>query len=451
MWEELKHNLKKGFFINLILAVQFAVLFWQGTNIASYFLDLPTTFSTENIRGDSAYYSLHYWMGSEEDYQYAGNVSENPDYESNQIQVLAELRSNPEYHYMAFDGTQGLIAYEELEGRFSQQDLLDFYAGSEYPGSFRPEETPPDSLTFSMSGMNLLEVNCFSIDQAAMEEYRFQVSDGQLFGEEDFLYRWDQEEIPVLLGHAYGSGFQPGDVIRGFTYSIPCRFRVVGILEKGTAYISDMFADNAEPASLDYSMIVPYVLLEEPPRNYEEEGFSEFNNSKALEGIIVVDADTPRSEVNAIARKISNLYVEHGLYPLFTSEAPSGMMVFKTESETTMQILLGASVIMGVISIAGICMSIISKLNRNLQRYGIEIMNGQNPNCILGAFLLEILLVIAAGLIFNLWWYRIEISVNRNFYLVIFGLALICVGITSAIFIRRLRKVDIEEILRSEE
>ena len=322
-------------------------------------------------------------MSSEEDYQYAGNVSENPDYESNQIQVLAELRSNPEYHYMAFDGTQGLIAYEELEGRFSQQDLLDFYAGSEYPGSFRPEETPPDSLTFSMSGMNLLEVNCFSIDQAAMEEYRFQVSDGQLFGEEDFLYRWDQEEIPVLLGHAYGSGFQPGDVIRGFTYSIPCRFRVVGILEKGTAYISDMFADNAEPASLDYSMIVPYVLLEEPPRNYEEEGFSEFNNSKALEGIIVVDADTPRSEVNAIARKISNLYVEHGLYPLFTSEAPRGMMVFKTESETTMQILLGASVIMGVISIAGICMSIISKLNRNLQRYGIEIMNGQNPNCIL--------------------------------------------------------------------
>lgn len=269
--------------------------------------------------------------------------------------------------------------------------------------------------------------------------------------EEDFLYRWDQEEIPVLLGHAYGSGFQPGDVIRGFTYSIPCRFRVVGILEKGTAYISDMFADNAEPASLDYSMIVPYVLLEEPPRNYEEEGFSEFNNSKALEGIIVVDADTPRSEVNAIARKISNLYVEHGLYPLFTSEAPRGMMLFKTESETTMQILLGASAIMGVISIAGICMSIISKLNRNLQRYGIEIMNGQNPNCILGAFLLEILLVIAAGLIFNLWWYRIEISVNRNFYLVIFGLALICVGITSAIFIRRLRKVDIEEILRSEE
>ena len=96
--------------------------------------------------------------------------------------------------------------------------------------------------------------------------------------------------------------------------------------------------------------------------------------------------------------------------------------MFKTESETTMQILLGASAIMGVISIAGICMSIISKLNRNLQRYGIEIMNGQNPNCILGAFLLEILLVIAAGLIFNLWWYRIEISVNRNFYLVIFGL-----------------------------
>lgn len=216
VWEELRHNLKKGIFINLILAVQFAVLFWQGTNIASYFLDLPTSFSTENIRGDSAYYSLHYVMGSEEDYEYAGNVSQNPDYESNQIQVLAELRSNPEYHYMAFDGTQGLIAYEELESRFSPQEQLDFYLGSEHPGRLCPEETPPDSLTIFMSGMNLLEVNCFSTDQAAMEEYRFQVSDGRLFEEEDFLYHWGQEEIPVLLGHAFGSGFQPGDVIQGF-------------------------------------------------------------------------------------------------------------------------------------------------------------------------------------------------------------------------------------------
>ena len=210
MWEELKHNLKRGFFINLILAVQFAVLFWQGTNIASYFLDLPTTFSTENIRGDSAYYSLHYWMSSEEDYQYAGNVSENPDYESNQIQVLAELRSNPEYHYMAFDGTQGLIAYEELEGRFSQQDLLDFYAGSEYPGSFRPEETPPDSLTFSMSGMNLLEVNCFSIDQAAMEEYRFQVSDGQLFGRRIFCTAGIRKKFRFCWATPMDRAFSPG-------------------------------------------------------------------------------------------------------------------------------------------------------------------------------------------------------------------------------------------------
>ena len=55
VWDELKHNLKKGVFINLILAVQFAVLFWMSTMIASYFLNMPVSFSTENIRGESAY------------------------------------------------------------------------------------------------------------------------------------------------------------------------------------------------------------------------------------------------------------------------------------------------------------------------------------------------------------------------------------------------------------
>lgn len=54
------------------------------------------------------------------------------------------------------------------------------------------------------------------------------------------------------------------------------------------------------------------------------------------------------------------------------------MDIFKTESRNTMRILLGAGILMGALSISGICMSVIAKLNRNMHRYGIEIMNGQS-------------------------------------------------------------------------
>ena len=43
-----------------------------------------------------------------------------------------------------------------------------------------------------------------------------------------------------------------------------------------------------------------------------------------------------------------------------------------------MRIFLGASAVMAVLAVSGICMSMIAKLNRNLQRYGIEMMNGQS-------------------------------------------------------------------------
>ena len=67
------------------------------------------------------------------------------------------------------------------------------------------------------------------------------------------------------------------------------------------------------------------------------------------------------------------------------------------------------------------------------------------------AFLLEILLVIAAGMAFNVWKFSDMMQWNRMFLWVILGMALLAVLIVSAVFARKLMKVDIEEIIRSEE
>ena len=69
----------------------------------------------------------------------------------------------------------------------------------------------------------------------------------------------------------------------------------------------------------------------------------------------------------------------------------------------------------------------------------------------MGAFLLEILLVIAAGMVFNVWKFSDMMQWNRMFLWVILGMALLAVLIVSAVFARKLMKVDIEEIIRGEE
>ena len=95
--------------------------------------------------------------------------------------------------------------------------------------------------------------------------------------------------------------------------------------------------------------------------------------------------------------------------------------------------------------------SLLHTLEKAVRRYGIELMNGQSAGMILAAFLLEILLVIAAAMIFTVWKFMDLIRLNPVFLLVILALALFSVLIVSVIFIRRLLKVDIEEIIRSEE
>ena len=69
----------------------------------------------------------------------------------------------------------------------------------------------------------------------------------------------------------------------------------------------------------------------------------------------------------------------------------------------------------------------------------------------MGAFLLEILLVIAAGMAFNVWKFSDMMQWNLMFLWVILGMAVLAVLIVSAVFVRKLMKVDIEEIIRSEE
>ena len=198
-------------------------------------------------------------------------------------------------------------------------------------------------------------------------------------------------------------------------------------------------------------MIVPYLYIQDIPENEDQEFFTSANYEEGLQGMVVLDAEAPRSELLRIEKKICGVFLQNGLYPITTSASPYGVLLFKTESQKTMQILVGASVLMGVMSISGICISVTAKLNRNLQRYGIEMMNGQSTGTILAAFLLEILLIIAAAMGLAVWQFMDMIRYNLVFLWMILGFGLLAAAVTSLIFIRKLRTVDIEEIIRREE
>ena len=455
--DELRYNIKNSTFINLILIIQFILFFWQSTMILSYFLDMPLYETSNNIQGDTAYYSLGYSFSTDEGKEAAANQSSDPDYISNQAKVYDELHANPDLHFMTFSNVAAIpVEYEMLRKRFTDQELLDFYCNSQYPGEYNPTEMPPETLTIpSYEGESFAkyDTKICRMDMPAMEHFQLQADEGRLLDEEDFNYTWDQKVIPVLVGSAYSSGFDIGDRLDADMYGTGVQFEVVGILKENTVILTDaIYTLTGEPYSLDYAIILPFFYITDLPENENQEFLADANYDEAFqEGMIAVDADTPKSEVNKIEKEINQIFVKNGLYPVSMVASTYGVKIFRTESQETLEILLGASVLVGALTISGICMSTITKLNRNLKRYGTEIMNGQSVGMILAAFLLEILLVIAAAMMFTVWKFMDLIQLNLVFLWVILALALVSVLIVSAIFIRKLLKVDIEEIIRSEE
>lgn len=113
----------------------------------------------------------------------------------------------------------------------------------------------------------------------------------------------------------------------------------------------------------------------------------EWDNGIFFKKDLELESDTRGVFYKGDFKKLSEIFTKNGLYPVTAIGTTYGVNIFKTESQKTMQILLGTAILMGILSISGICMSVIAKLNQNIHRYGIEIMNGQSIRPIMGALL----------------------------------------------------------------
>ena len=345
--DELKYNIKNSAFINVILIIQFILFFWQSTMILSYFLDMPLYETSNNIQGDTAYYSLGYSYSTDEGKEAAANQSSDPDYISNQAKVYDELHANPDLHFMTFSNVAAIpVEYEMLRKRFTDQELLDFYCNSQYPGEYNPEDTPPDTLTIpSYEGKSFAryDTKICRMDMPAMKHFQLQAKDGRLLEEADFNFTWDQKVIPILVGSAYDNGFDIGDRLDADMYGTGVQLEVVGILKENTVILTDaIYTLTGEPYSLDYAIILPFFYITDLPENENQEFLADANYDEAFqEGMIAVDADTPKSEVNKIEKEINQIFVKNGLYPVSMVASTYGVKIFRTESQETLEILLG--------------------------------------------------------------------------------------------------------------
>lgn len=452
---ELWHNIKNGAPVNFILIAQLVLFFWMSTVISSYFLDMPTFFYSNNLQENAAYYSLFFMPSDDEEYGEWMNVSRDPEYVSNLDKTYREIQEKLGEHYIAVKNADLKLDYEELSQVFSDEELLDFYTSSRYPGYYDPSQVSLEEIMpmYIIGGIGRVFAGHNSrINQSVISHFDFQTKEGRLFDDDDFVFHKGQKEIPVLLGNAFNGKYRPGDILHGYLYTDMFDLKVIGILEENTVIATDQILEtDGRPNTLDYSVVFPYFFINDIPETEAEKTFAMINYEEALMGTVTTDLATPRSEINSIGKRINGIFVKNGLFPISMIGSSYGVQLFKQESEQMMQIFLVASIIMGIMGISGICMSIITKINSNLRRYAIEIMNGQSILTLTAAFLSEVVLIVGASMAITIWMF-FKLIVGRLLFLaVIVALSVASMLIVALIVIRKLLKIDIEEIIRSEE
>lgn len=452
---ELWHNIKNGAPVNFILIAQLVLFFWMSTVISSYFLDMPTTFYSNNLQENAAYYSLFFMPSDDEEYGELMNVPRDPEYVSNLGKTYREIQEELGEHYIAVKNADLKLDYEELSQVFSDEELLDFYTSSRYPGYYDPSQVSLKEIMpmYMIGGIGRVFAGHNSrINQSVISHFDFQVKEGRLFDDDDFVFHKGQKEIPVLLGNAFNGKYRPGDILHGYLYTDMFDLKVIGILEENTVIATDQILEtDGRPNTLDHSVVFPYFFINDVPETEAEKTFAMINYEEALMGTVTTDLATPRSKINSIGKRINNIFVKNGLFPISMIGSSYGVKLFKHESEQTMQIFLVASIIMGIMGISGICMSMITKINTNLQRYAIEIMNGQSILTLTAAFLAEVVLIVGVSMSITIWMFFELIADRLLFLTVIVALSVGSMLIVAMVVIRKLLKIDIEEIIRSEE
>ena len=331
--EELWHNLRSGTSVNLILILLFALFFWQGTVISTYFADITSSSAPGRQKnGEYCYYSLEniYSTGDDASRMYQ---DQDPAAVENMDRTYREIHEELGDRYFSYNEISMQRDYEELSRRFTDEELLDFYAGSLYPGYYDSSDTevsdpfhPIGKISNVFYGQN----RC--LDENAIRHFNLQVSEGRLFTEEDFTYHSGQKILPVLVGNAYGKGYQTGDEMRAYLCG-DVKLKIVGILKENTSIVTDkILAYYGQPVLLDYAVILPFFYFEDKPATEEECYFAYSNYGNGLGGTIVLPADAPRSEINTLAKQVSNIFVKNGLNPKIPADTSYGVFLFQEES-----------------------------------------------------------------------------------------------------------------------
>lgn len=215
-----------------------------------------------------------------------------------------------------FSGEIGLDVlkdvYDEVE---SSEDFRIYEIGSQYLNvvdyqgpknldvGYEYRQNTTQVIDYDIGEMKVTAINCVQLGRNTMELFNIQVSDGELFAEQDYVYRRN-EVIPVLLGDQFAGVYEIGDIFQADYQGELYKFSPIGFIAQ-SSYIT---AGSGSLLFLDNCIIMPMFSFGYEPKDQSEELIHVCHYANKISAYIHVDdlekADQLDGYILSVCKKV---------------------------------------------------------------------------------------------------------------------------------------------------
>ncbi|MGG7159416.1 hypothetical protein [Clostridium baratii] len=419
--KEVIWNFKQSFISNIILIFQLSICFWLICMICNSFFDMGfKEYYKEYIKDGKIYYQL----------SFSSPPLINSDARSleNAKEFINELRNQDDFIYTKYNAEQNVIINrDEMEKRGVEDKDINQFIYSE---------------SYDFSSINLAS---YQMDRLGFEYFNFKMYDGRSFSDDDYILESELDKLPIILGYNYKDIFNIGEKIKYIYAGKVMEGEVIGILEKNSA----IFNDNKYSMPLDNRIILPLADFKYIAKDGEEQFNQSIVYSDMLSANIIASINSSNIDITRKIYDLCNRYDFMKYDPSITAST-NGLDMFKGESEQAVKIMFIMLVVMTTFCIFTFIMNMHNKIEKNMRRYLIQILQGASIKHIMVTYLLETFIVILLSLGISGYLLRKEITISYTFLLLLSALAFIVAIITSATIAYRIKNLDSDKLLRRE-
>lgn len=424
---------RRSILADCLLVAQFALFFWLFGQTGTYYINISTQTWVQNAKLGHKIYTMQGGDGT------ASSDAASSLESNNMREALNEVQSANGVEYMNL--TVGSLSFDMeekyIKKHFENADV------SKYTDAAQVDENMYSEM-LEKDGKRCLPLALCQIDYNASRFYISGADGGRVFKKEDFDYTLGDKDIPIMMGHKYKKYFKTGDIIP-VKFGISLNAHVIGFLPEHTIYETDLTGNQK---ALDYYIVMPYFNVKGDITSYEEDVFMLYNYGNAAYGMLVFDENAPDREILDAQKELNEIYKKWNLGTVVTLASPPGIVIFQSETRQSVNLLFSLLLTVAFAGMVALCMSLINKLNFNMKKYAIWILNGCHLSRVVILYISNAFALVGASILAAGWFLRGYIHSNIQFlWLLLAGAAAVMTPCV-IILVRRILKIDIETIMR---